>query len=113
MSWKWSEQDDAKMLQLRERGYSHRAIASAINRSRSAVQVRLCTKFGIVRRGKITAPIYETVKILKVDVPAYYELVGWRFAGFDGVLCVFEWHSEHPAKYPELLTSAQGLMEAA
>jgi len=51
-----------------------------------------------------------TIAIKKADVPEFYEL-GWRFVGFDGALCVFEWPWASEPRRPEIVQEPQ--META
>lgn len=82
-------------------GRTNREIAKAIGCP--ANSIRSC---GWQYRAMLAKrPPLERVVIQKEDVISYYE-IGWRFIGFKGDLCMFEWQSEREPKWPEQMREA-------
>lgn len=63
---KWTETDDAKMLQMKAEGCSFSVIADAIGRSRSSIAGRLSRLNGYVRKPPPENPIANAVHVAKI-----------------------------------------------
>lgn len=95
---KWTPQEHLLAERLKREGMTNKEIAVAIGRTHCAV-ISWSTARG--RRERAAREVREAVRMLirPDDVIAYYEL-GWRFVGFEGALCAFEWQSTREPQWP-------------
>lgn len=99
------------LVQMQREGKTRREMAQALGRSECAVgcQFTYRNRHRIVGAQRVAATRkvinFQHITITHPEVPDYYEL-GWRFVGFKGDLCKFEWQSEKEPRWPEQMREA-------
>src|SRR5215469_14235850 len=103
---KWCPEDLSTWERMARNGASDAQIGCRLGRARSAIR-RKRVNLGIEKQRKTPAiirgnpvsrnPVFAFVA--RSEVADWYER-GWRFVGFDGPLCVMQWHSEREPRWP-------------
>jgi hypothetical protein len=103
---KWTPEEHALAARLKSQGVKNRDIAVAVDRSHTAV-VSWVTNAKRAEMWSPPAPRKPNPRAIVYhgDVPRWYAL-GWRFVGFDGALCIFEWQSDRAPKIPSMEVAA-------
>jgi hypothetical protein len=97
---------------MRAEGKNYSEIAAALGRSFRAVKSRVSDTNTRIRAEKLRAA-WEAenqkdnliIDLNKAEIIEFYEL-GWRFVGFNGGLCTFEWASEREPRWPQEMRRA-------
>jgi hypothetical protein len=107
---KWSEADRSLAGTLHDSGASVADIASALGRKPDAVRAWLHHNCRVWTEPTKTE--YQRADVPHADIPTWHAL-GWRFAGFEGDRCIFEWRASGRARMPNIVNSTANELEMA